>query len=427
VPAGAGPLVEHFFRHEYGRLVASLTRRFGAARLDRIEEAVQTALARALSAWLSAGVPDNASAWLTRVAHNALVDELRREQASEGRTRELGSLHPERSEAQTADEVIADDQLRMLFVCCDDALPERARLVLALKLLCGFSTREIAHRLFATEATVHKLLQRGKAQLAELWQPDLDREFLDPTSERLAARLPAVQRVVYLLFNQGYSSHDADEGTRRDLCTEAVRLCQLLVSLPGDANSSSWALLALLHFHAARSTSRRDGQGDLLMLEEQDRSGWDRHQIQLGVQCLRQSWQGQPYGRYHAEAAVLAEHCLAPSFEQTRWGEIVEIYELVERIEPSPLYTLNRAIALSEWKGPRAGLDLLREHAPPSWLSGYYLWDGTIGELLRRAGDFDAAFAYLERAISACPTAAERRLFERRLAWARAKVAARSG
>jgi RNA polymerase sigma-70 factor (ECF subfamily) len=261
--------------------------------------------------------------------------------------------------------------------------------------------------------------------LSELWQADADRSFVAPAPHQVAARLPIVQHVVYLMFNQGYSSYDASRDARRELCFEAVRLAQLLVSQPTSSQSSSWALLALLHLHSARMATRLDSSGELLMLHEQDRTAWDRHQIQLGLHCLQRSWEGDEYGRYHAEAAVLAEHCLAPSFEATRWQEIVEIYELVEQIEPSPLYTLNRAIALAEWQGPHAGLDLLREHAPPSWLVGYYLWDGTIGELLRQAGDFAAAARYLERSLASVPTKAERRVVQKRLDWARAGVSAR--
>jgi len=413
-PAQANALVDHFFRHEYGRLVSSLARRFGMARLSLVEDAVQSALALALTSWALRGLPANPSAWLTRVAHNQVIDQLRRlGVAQRCLPRAEVPLEPVDPDELTATEN-GDDELRMLFVCCHEQLPARTQLVLSLKLLCGFSTREIAARLFQSDASVQKTLSRGRARLAELCA-HADLPWSEPDPERLPQRVAAVLQVLYLLFNEGYSSQREDEVIRRDLCDEALRLATRLATHPAGDVPEVWALLALFHFHRARLDARLDGRGDLLLLEAQDRSRWDRAHIHEGLMCLWRSGQGDRFSRYHAEAGVLAEHCLAPSFAQTRWSEIVELYAMLEQLEPSPLHTLNRAIALAEWKGPREGLRVLEALTPPAWLVTYYLWDATLGELLRRCGEFEPAARYLARGLERAPTAAERRILSLRL------------
>lgn len=409
---GSPVLVEHFFRHEYGRIVSSLTRTFGTPRLELVEDAVQSALATALTSWAARGVPRRPGAWLQRVAHNHVVDQLRRR----GLAARMEDAVPGPGEpvppgdGATLGQEIADDQLRMLFVCCDDGLPPRTQLVLALKILCGFSVREIALRLLSSEEAVHKQIQRGRARLRAA-PPELD----SPSDAALRRRIGAVRQILYLLFNEGYSSARPQEPIRAELCDEALRLTRLLVAHPAGDQPESWALLALMHLHHARMAARTDGTGGLLLLEQQDRSKWDREEIHRGLACLSHAAAGEVFSRYHAEAGVLAEHCLAPAYAQTRWSEIVDLYLTLERIAPSPLHTLNRAIAMAEWQGPRAGLAILADLTPPGWLAGYYLWDATLGELHRRAGDLPIARAHLERALAAAPTHAERALIRRRL------------
>jgi len=424
----AEELVDGFFRHEAGRLVATLVRRFGAGRLEAIEDAVQAALQAALVAWPRRGIPENPSAWLTRAAQNQIIDQLRRE-TTVSRALEGGDSAFRESEVPPPPAAfqgeIEDPELRMLFMCCDDQLPVKTQLVLSLKLLCGFSTREIAARLFQTDANVQKLLSRGRARLRELWTRPEGATLPEPSAAELAARLAAVQRVIYLLFNEGYSSLREREVIRQDLCHEALRLGELLVSHPVGNQAESWALLALLHFHMARIHARTDQSGALLALEAQDRSRWNMEQIGRGFDCLLRAGEASVTLRYHAEAAVLAEHCIAPSYEATNWSEIVDLYAALERIEPSPWHTLNRAIALAEWQGPESGLALLEALAPPTWLSGYYLWDATLGELYRRAQNFERAERHLRRALERAPTAAERRIYEDRLGWCLARESRR--
>jgi RNA polymerase sigma-70 factor (ECF subfamily) len=392
--------------------VAVLARRVGVRHLELVEDAVQSALVAALDAWADAGLPQDPGAWLYRVAYHRLIQDLRR---TSGRRKLLeGAAVDDSGEADPpatffADE-IRDDLLRMLFLCGDEAIPWESRLVLALKTLCGFRTSEIALRLFTSEANVHKRLGRARDRLREI-PPSVE----TPPLETLRDRLPAVQAVLYLLFNEGYLSAHAEHAIRRELCDEAVRLTTLLAEHPVGAVPESFALLALMHLHVARLGSRIDSMGGLLLLEEQDRSRWDREQIRQGMAWLQRSAAGEVFSRFHAEAGIAAEHCLAPSFEQTRWNEIAELYAMLERIAPSPLHTLNRAVAVAEAQGPEAGLGLLDGLAPPAWLSGSYLWDAVLGDLHRRAGHAEIARQHRERALDSAPTDAVRELLRRRL------------
>ena len=405
-------LPEHYFRHEFGRLVSVLSRRFGAARLELCEDAAQTALLSAVHTWTQGGVPHDRGAWLYRVAKNQVLDSLRREKRSQRLAPELereATSERETPEVYLETEV-EDDLLRLLFVCADPALPPESQLVLALKTLCGFSTREIALRLFQGEEAVHKRLQRARAKLCEQAVA-----LETPSLPELGDRLPRVQQILYLVFNEGYSSMQPDKLIRRELCEEAVRLALLLRAHPVGATPETDALLALMYLHAARFDARVDGAGGLLLLEEQDRALWDDGLVQLGIFYLHRAGRGERFSSYHAEAAIAAEHCLAVRYEDTRWHEIAKLYLALERIAPSPLHTLNRAVALAEWQGPEAGLRVLEALKPPSWLLGYYLWDATFGELYRRSGDTERAVTHLARALAAAPTHAERALLERRL------------
>jgi len=387
-----------------------LVRRVGVRHIELVEDAVQHAMLGALAAW-ERGVPDEPTAWLYRVAYNKLVQDLRREQGREQilkRAAEPGHAG-EPDSAFFADE-IRDDLLRMLFVCCDDAIAPESQLVLALKTLCGFSTSEIALRLFTSEANVHKRLARARERL-RLGAPELE----TPALETLRTRVGGVHAVLYLLFNEGYLSAHPEHAIRHELCDEAVRLTALLAEHPVGAVPESFALLALMHLHVSRLGSRIDAAGGLLLLEEQDRSRWDRERMQIGMAWLQRSASGDTFSRFHAEAAIAAEHCLAPSFGETRWHEIVDLYALLERIHPSPLHTLNRAVAIAEWQGAAAGIASIAELAPPAWLVGSYLWDAVLADLHRRAGHGELARQHRERAIESAPTDAVRVVLRRRL------------
>jgi RNA polymerase sigma factor (sigma-70 family) len=406
------PLGVHFFRHEYGRLVAVLVRRVGVAHLELVEDAVQAALLAAVESWPATEVPENPTAWLYRVARNCCVGELRQ------RTRrdELMAAQPANT-LQPWDEPTAalagdvqDSLLRMLFVCCDAGIPVESQLVLALKTLCGFDVAEIAQRLFTTEANVYKRLTRARSRLRET--PFLGDEV---TAEQLATRLPAVHAILYTLFTEGYLSSHAEEAIRRELCDEARRLTELLAAHPIGATPETFALLALMHLHSARMTARQDGSGGLLLLEEQDRSLFDQRHLAEGLSWLARSAEGQAFSRYHAEAGIAAEHCLAPSVAQTRWERIVGCYELLDGLAPSPIHTLNRALAVAEHRDAGAGLAVLEGLEPPSWLAGSYLWAAVHADLHLRCGNTDVASRYRQTAIDLAPSPTIAAALRRRL------------
>jgi RNA polymerase sigma-70 factor (ECF subfamily) len=405
--------VQRFFRHDHGRLVAMLARRVGVRHIERVEDAVQSALMSAITTWTEQSAPNDPDAWLHKVAYHRLLQDLRQDS---GRRKILEKAAGDFAEGASqpvhpffADEV-RDDMLRMLFVCCDESIPWESQLVLALKTLCGFSTAEIALRLFTSEVNVHKRLGRARERLRQSL-PNVEEAPL----EKLRSRLPGVHGVLYLLFNEGYLSAHAEHVIRRELCDEAVRLATLLAEHPLAATPESFALLALMHLHVARLGSRVDAMGGLLLLEEQDRSLWDRERIGLGMSWLQRSACGDVFSRFHAEAGIAAEHCLAPSFQRTRWEEIATLYTMLERVAPSPLFTLNRAVAIAEWQGPEAGLAVLDGLAPPAWLSGSYLWDAVLSDLHRRADHAEIARQHRERALGSAPTDAVRVLLRRRL------------
>ncbi|HTV18830.1 MAG TPA: sigma-70 family RNA polymerase sigma factor [Polyangiaceae bacterium] len=389
-------LPAHWFRRELGRLVSILSRRFGVRRLQLCEDAAQTALLQATRSWAS-GLPDNPESWLYRVAHNYVLDELRREKRDQ---RYLAEVRTD-----FAQQEVNDDVLRLLFVCADPAIPPESQLVLALKTLCGFSTEEIALRLFQSVDAVHKRLQRARSRLRD----HAELQSIEPE------RVQGVLHMVYLLFNEGYSSAQPDRLIRRELCDEALRLALMLREEPAGALPETEALLALMCFHMARFDARVDGSGGLLILEAQDRSRWDGALIQRGIEHLVRSASGEAVSRYHAEAGIAAEHCLAASYPETNWGEIVRLYEVLERVAPSPLNVLNRAIALAEGQGPDAALAALEAFEAPSWLTDYYLWDATLGELHRRCGQRERALAHTQRALASAPTNPEKALLEARL------------
>ena len=403
-------LPEHYFRHEHGRLVSILSRRFGAQSIELCEDAAQAALLRAVETWTRAGVPDEPGAWLYRVAHHYVIDAVRAQRRHPAGAAEDG----ETSEDPAADAVVLstelqDDLLRMLFLCADPEIPYDSQLALALKTLCGFSTEEIALRLFQSTDAIHKRLQRARARLRERGS-GLDM----PSLPELEQRVPSILQMLYLLFSEGYSSAKPDSVIRRELCDEAIRLARVLVEHPIGAVPQTDALLALMYLHASRFDARFDSVGGLLLMKEQDRSRWDRSLIEEGVLYLRRSARGDQFSRYHVEAAIAAEHCLAPTYAETPWAEIAQLYSALDRVAPSPLNRLNRAIAIAEWKGAEAGIAALEGGESPPWLLSYYLWDATWSELYRRAGDSARSLSHLVRAIDAAPTLAERTLLERR-------------
>lgn len=404
-------LADHFFRHEYGRLVAILSRRWGVVHLEAIEDAIQGALVKALEAWKGGPVPQDPSAWLYRVASNRLIGDLRQRNRRRAILERHAPAFPGSTPASEpgteffSEREITDDVLNLMAFCCDPNLAPESQLVLALKTLCGFDVREIALRLFLTEDNVYKRLARARAHLRSRRARGGGR--LD------AARVAGVLRVLYSLFAEGYLSTRLEGALRNDLCDEALRLARLLAGHPvGDTPETS-ALVALMLLHRARSSSRM-GAGGLVLLEDQDRALWSRDLIHQGLGWLERSARGDRYSRYHAEAAIAAEHCLAPSFSQTNWETIVHQYDLLIALEPSALHELNRAVAVAEARGPAAALALLEHTLPPNWLALSFGWSAVLADLHRRNGNRYLAHRYYTRALVSAPSPEVARLLERR-------------
>lgn len=394
--APVAPLVEHFFRHEAGRLVAVLTRFFGWRHFDLVEEMVQATLVEALQSWQVRGAPENPSAWIHRVARNKVLDALRRSEVGRRITREWAAVRP--THDQGIDELfvdteIEDSQLRMMFACCHPLLTREDQLALTLKTLCGFGLSEVARALLLGEEAVKKRLQRATRALSD-HQVALD----PPDADHLVERLDSVHQALYLLFNEGYSSSKGDAAIRTDLCEEAARLCYLLCSNKHCSVPTTHALMALMLFHAARLDGRLDDDGGVLLMEDQDRTKWDRPLIEEAKQFLDQSAQGTVISEFHLEAGIALHHCSAPSYAETDWPAILQLYDALLKIQRSPIYLLNRAIVVAEIEGAHAGIQALREANQENALDHYHLFEATLGEFHRRAGDFERARQHLESA-----------------------------
>jgi RNA polymerase sigma factor (sigma-70 family) len=407
------PLVEHFFRREAGRLVSVLTRFFGWQNFELVEETVQATLLDALQSWRVRGVPENPSGWIHRVAKNKVLDALRREKIARRATREWASTRP--GEDPAIDELfleteIEDSQLRMIFACCHPRLARENQIALTLKALCGFGHSEIARALLLAEETIKKRLQRATRDLVE-HEVSLD----PPAASELAERLDTVHQVLYLIFNEGYSTSKGETAIRADLCEEAARLCYLLCSHRRCSTPTTFALMALMLFHAARLDARLDHQGYVLLMEDQDRGKWDWRLIRRAKQFLDRSAEGTTISPFHLEAGIALHHCSAKSYEETDWPAILRLYDALLQIHRSPVYLLNRAIVVAQIEGPRAGIRALDEVGQKDSLRHYHLFDATLGELYRRAGDMDQARRHFTLARQKTISPSDHQIIDRRL------------
>ena len=399
-PPGGSPsqIVEHFFRHETGRLHGALTRLLGPGNLTLVEDVAQGALLQAMRTWSIGGVPPNPSAWITRVAINLARDTLRHRRMSYSKEpniiTHIEQMLPEAVPVGDGEPEIRDDALRLMFVCCHPLLSSDAQVVLALKVLCGFSTSEIARAFLSSDAAIDKQLTRTKQRIREA-----NIAFEIPEGGELSARLDGVLAALYLLFNEGYKASAGEKLLREELCQEAVRLMALLVAHPAGATPRSHALLALMLFTAARFPSRVSHDGDLLRLDDQDRSQWDQELIARGLFHLAQAAQGSELSEYHVQAGIAACHCLAPDYASTDWQRILRHYDDLERIKPSPVVALNRAVAVAHLHGAQAGLEVIENIAQRDRLESHYLLHAVTGELHWRMKNFRAAAESFRRAL----------------------------
>lgn len=410
-------IVERIYREESGRILATLIRLLGS--FDVAEEVMQDAFTAALEQWPQQGIPDNPRAWLVSTAHHKAVDRFRRESRFDSKREELqkiAELEQQLAESegnmlrQPAEDGIGDDRLRLIFTCCHPALMLEAQVALTLRTLCGLSTEEIARAFLVPLATMAQRLVRAKQKIRDAHIP-----YRVPPEVELSARSEAVILVVYLVFNEGYSASSGDAAVRRELCAEAIRLGKLICELlPGQ--SEVRALLALMLLHHSRRAARTNPSGEVVLLEEQDRSLWNQQEISEGLGLVESALRAGPAGPYALQAAIAAIHAQARCAEETDWKQIVLLYQALMRVQPSPVVELNHAAAVAMAVGPAEGLRLLDGLEGNQELREYYLLPAARGDLLRRLGQWsEAALAY-RRALALTSSEAARSFLSRRLA-----------
>lgn len=396
--------IEAIYRNESRRVLATLIRLLGD--FDRAEEALHDAFAAAVQQWPRDGVPDNPRAWLVSAGRFKAIDALRR------RARFDASLHllaAELEEAPAAEvDEMEDDRLRLIFTCCHPALQPDARVALTLREVCDLTTEQIARAFLAAPATIAQRIVRAKAKIRDAQLP-----YRVPERDELPERLDSVLRVIYLVFNEGYSASSGSELTRADLSAEAIRLGRLLLELLPDPEVAG--LLALMLLHDSRRAARTDNAGELVRLDEQDRVLWDRTQIAEGSTLVQRALASRRVGPYTLQAAIVAVHAEAPSAAQTDWAEIIGLYTLLLQISPSPVIELNRAVAVAMRDGPEAGLGLIDDLLARGLLHDYHLLHSARADLCRRLGLVDEARTAYRRALELVQLVPERRFLQQRL------------
>lgn len=404
-------IVADLFRTEYGKLVALLTRFFGAAHIQLAEDIVQETLISALDHWSVDSIPENPAAWLVQVAKRKALNELKRNKMKWAHHESMAFSQHSFHEPETlflSDE-IEDSQLRMIFTCCHPSLNISAQIALTLKTLCGFGVKEVARALLTTESTINKRLYRAKTRIRDSKLP-----FLIPQGEALEKRLDTVSLTLYLLFNEGYNSSVGDSLIQKELCLEAIRLTKLLLSRFPE-NRKLCALLALMCFHTARFEARIDKQGAIILFEDQDRSKWNPELIQLGMFYFKKSIHDKSLSAYHIEASIAAEHCLAQSFETTNWQRLYQQYELLQKLKPNPVIRLNLAIIASKIEGIEKSLEMLEELSQEPLLKNYHLLPATQGVFNLKLKNYKRALSFFERALLAKPSSAERSFIQEKM------------
>lgn len=400
--------IDSIYRAESRRVFATLVRVLGD--FDLAEEAMHEAFAAAMQQWGNEGIPDNPRAWLVSTARFKAIDTIRRRARFDAAAEELArDVHQGQFDVEKLDEAqFNDDQLRLIFTCCHPALPANAQVALTLREVCGLTTEQVASAFLSTPATIAQRIVRGKSKIRDAGIP-----FEIPSVADLPLRLDSVLSVIYLVFNEGYSASSGGEHTRADLTAEAIRLSRLLYRLMPDPEVAG--LLALLLLHDSRKAARTTSDGEIILLEDQDRSLWNVDQIAEGVEMVSRAFARGEVGFYAIQAAISAHHASAASPDETNWTQICEFYDLLQSASPSPVVALNRAVAIAMRDGPDAGLKLIDQIISSGDLSDYHLVHAARADLLRRLGKKALAKTAYEQALSNAKQAPERRFLERRI------------
>ena len=420
-PAHANAMIDHLFRSRAGQMVAYMTRLLGPEHLDLAEEVVQEALLKALGAWPFTGIPDNPSGWLFRVARNLAIDAVRHRNLAIQKSEAFAAEQIRAAAGPTVlnpdvggdlEEQLRDDELHMVLMCCHPALPPEARVALSLKTVGGFSTAEIARAFLVDQTAIAQRIVRAKRQLRQMGIG-----FELPPAGELAARLDSTLEVLYLMFNEGHTAGSGEELVRQELCGEALRLTRLLAAST-VSTPRVHALVALMAFQAARLEARVDAADNLVLLEDQDRLLWDQRLIALGFHHFYHCSEGSEISTYHIEAAIAATHAGAPVGEPPNWQVILELYDQLLALNPSPVVALNRVAALAKAQGAGPALEALEkllERGEFRSLKAYYLLPAVQGKLLLDVGDKQAAARCFRQALALPCSEPERRLLRRRL------------
>jgi RNA polymerase sigma-70 factor (ECF subfamily) len=396
-------------------MVSTLTRIFGAKHLNLAEDVVQEALARALQTWPYYGIPRNPAAWITQVSKNLAIDLIRREKVFRNKEIEITHLMEQCSSSSAGEDSvfkdeIRDDSLWMMFMCCHPLVPQEAQVALALKTLCGFSAGEIARAFLTSESAIAKRLTRAKQKIRKAGVP-----FELPAGEELTNRLDGVLQTLYLLFNEGYKASGGKNLIRKELCHEAIRLGSLLAEHPTGNHPRTHALLALMLLNGARLPARVDTDGNILRLKEQDRSCWDQAMIARGLFHLMRSIEGDEVSEYHLQAGIAACHCAAKDYESTDWRRILSLYDRLIEMDDSPVVALNRAVAVANVHGPRAGIEALEAIQNREQLNSYYLFYAVLGEFEALLSNRQSAITYFRKSLELATIKSEKKFLSKRL------------
>ena len=404
-------VVDHLFRNEYGKMVSVLVRVFGPSQLNMVEDVVQEAFIKAISTWRLGRIPDNPAAWLHTVARNKAIDRLRSSKNRSERHEKYHALQPIDEKIETyLDTEIEDSQLRLIFTCCNLDLNQVDKIALTLKVISGFGIKEISKALMVKEETIKKRLHRAKNKLKAL-----DRTIDIPSGNELPGLIDTVHKVIYLLFNEGYNSSRQDQLIRKDLCTEAMRLCKLVTDHTYCSTSAGNALMALMCYHSARFESRLTQDHEIILLKDQDRSKWHQPLIEIGNHYFGMASQTSEFTIYHIEAAIAAQHAKAPCTEKTNWAALEKLYSVLYEVNPSSVVYLNLAICRKENKNLEGALEIIESLNPRDFYPNPYLFHAVAADIYQAIDQSEEAIEHLRNSLETAPTESERKLIVIRL------------